>query len=129
MNANASPIATPLIAAQAHREIELRPLRRARSSPGGPNSSPESRKTRARAPRASHHAPRYRLQRSSTAPTVNPAPTEAEQHEIALLQPCPGARASASASGIVPAVVLPYISRLMIDLVAGRGRGARRPPR
>ena len=48
-----------------------------------------------------------------------PRADRGEQHEIAPLQPSV-ATASASASGIVAAVVLPYISRLMTTLSIGQ---------
>ena len=53
-----------------------------------------------------------RLQRSSTDPTVKPAPTEPSSTRSFFFSR-PSARASASARGIVAAVVLPYVSRLM----------------
>ena len=58
-------------------------------------------------------------QRSSTDPTVNPAPTEASSTRLPFFSR-PSATASASASGIVPAVVLPYFSMLMTTLSGGR---------
>ena len=65
----------------------------------------------------------YKLHRKSTAPTVKPAPTDASRTRSPFFSR-PARRASPSASGMVAAVVLPYVSRLMITLSV-RARAAR----
>src|SRR5690606_1491118 len=88
---------------------------RQRRSPG--SSDPGGRQRRS--PGSSDPGGVYRLQRSNTAPAVNPAPTEASMTRSPVFRR-PSALASASASGIVAAVVLPYLSRLTTNLSGPR---------
>ena len=57
-------------------------------------------------PCAGAREPYYRAHRNSVAPTVKPAPTDANKTRLPCLS-LPSCRAVSMASGMVPAVVLP----------------------